>query len=168
MLLIQPIFLPLNPEIEKYKYFSIPNEEINCVSTFEERVDLKTTYYLYNNSVNSKIDFIKKQLEYLLKTNDTDLKIGTEVYNNSYFIFEELYPSILEHLSIEDIYTSNYGTLIIDWEKENNDVFSLEIGSEYLGYFIEVNGNDEKQVDKIKIKESVKDILIDLSNFLVD
>ncbi|BBI90465.1 hypothetical protein HYO65_gp073 [Tenacibaculum phage PTm1] len=114
-----------------------------------------------------KMDFLKKQLDVFLKTNDSDLKIGAEVYNNSYFIFEQLYPSILEHLSIEDVYTSSYGTLIVDWEKENNDIFSLEIGSKHLGYFIDVNGNYQKQVDKIEIEESVSHILKDLSNFLV-
>ncbi len=168
MPLITSALLALNPDIEKYSYTTLTNYSIEHVSDFEEIDDLKNAYFLYNKKFSSKIELIKEQLNSFLINSDVDLKISSDVYNNSYSIIEELYPSIYDSLSLDDIYPSNYGTLIFDWEKENGDIFSLEIGSESLGYFIEVDGRDQKQIDEITIEDSLNVLLKDLSIFLFE
>jgi hypothetical protein len=79
---------------------------------------------------------------------------------------DQLYPSLFDKLIVDNVYSSSYGTLIIDWDKNDNDVFFLEIGSETLGYFIEIDGVDQKQIEEKEIKESFSSIIMDLESFL--
>ena len=166
MPLLTATILGLNPEIEKYNYLQTITTNVECISYSEKDIDLKDTFLLFNRNFNSNLELLKKQLDLFLTSSDDDLIISSKVYNSSYFIIDNLYPSIYNEININEIYTSNYGTVIMDWEKENGDVFSLEIGSEKLGYFIEVGSVDVKQVEEIDINNSLKDLLNDLSNFL--
>jgi hypothetical protein len=54
----------------------------------------------------------------------------------------------LNYLSIETkpetIYKTKFGTIILDWEKEDK-ILSLEVAKQSFGYFIEVGGKDIKQ-----------------------
>lgn len=71
---------------------------------------------------------------------------------------------ILEQYSIplpeeENVYFTPYGTICFDWEK-GDKTFSLEVGREELGYFIEEGDVDTKQVDSMSFyaKEWVEDL----------
>jgi len=104
------------------------------------------------------------------KSND-EVNVSAEVLNQSIKVLESLYPSFYEKLSDNDIYPSNYGTIIFDWEKSADEIFSLEIGKNSLGYFIEKNEVDEKQVESLsldnnKFESSMKNLLTDLSVFI--
>ena len=166
MSLLTATILGLNPEIEKYNYLHTVNTDIECVINATKDIDLKDTYLLFNCDYSSKLELIKNQLNLFFTNSDEDIKINSKVYNSSYYIINNLYPSIYNEININDIYTSNYGTLIIDWEKKSGDVFSLEIGSEKLGYFIEKDNIDIKQMEEIEIEGSLKELLTDLSSFL--
>ena len=98
---------------------------------------------------------------------DEDLKIGQEVFNNSLKIIDDLYPSLSQELNVDKLYPTSYGTVIMDWEKGNGDIFSLEIGSKSIGYFIEKNGRDIKQVDEKEIvSNTLEELFTDLETFI--
>jgi len=165
MALFTATLLGLNPDVEKHNYLTI-NTNANNISYLDKNIDLKDAFFLFNSNFKSNIDYLKDKLDFFLSCSEVDLKISPQVYNNAILVLDNLYPSIYNSINVDDIYTSNYGTVILDWEKDNNDIFSLEIGSEKLGYFIEINNVDVKQVEEIEVRNSLKDLLLDLSNFL--
>lgn len=120
------------------------------------------TFYLENVS-NSKEDMLKDKIYSFidLKANWDDLQakpIKPETISNAIALFESLSLNYIYHLDLEDIYCSNYGTILFDWEFEDDNVLSLEIGDESLGYFFE---KDSKVVQR-------DDLLIDNSESLLN
>lgn len=165
MPLLTSTFIALNPDIEKYQYANRRNYfQETGTEEIDDTTDLKNAYFLHNNSFDSKVELIKAEIIDYFSSNDEEIKISNRVYNNAIDIIDQLYPSLWDKINFDNIYASNYGTIIFDWEKENGDVFSLEVGSEKIGYFIEIDGNDIKQVDELQVNESDK-IITDLQNF---
>ena len=41
----------------------------------------------------------------------------------------------------------------MDWEIDKENILSLEIARKSIGYFVELNGEHYKEVDKINIEE---------------
>ena len=74
-------------------------------------------------------------------------------------------PSILNYLTPDNIYPSKTGTIIMDWEIDNENILSLEVAKKSVGYFVEVNGEDYKQVEKIEI-ENLQQIVSSINNDL--
>jgi len=91
-------------------------------------------------------------------------KFGLSDYVFEYFkeVVEKLSKEHLVVLEEYNIYTTPYNAIIIDWCKGEN-VFSLEITNKFIGYFIEIDGVDIKQVAMGKIDN---ELLQDLDRFL--
>lgn len=158
--------LTLNPEVEKFSFLNRSNIEMECVYLEEEVVDLKHTYHLTGITGNEKSDFLKRHILDFFNSVDSSIKISADVLSQCYSFIDNLYPSLLEQLEIDNVYSTPYGTVVLDWEKDVDNAFSLEIGAKELGYFIEVNGTDDKQVDSLILDESKTELLQDLSCFL--
>ncbi|MDC8002142.1 hypothetical protein POV26_13935 [Aequorivita todarodis] len=165
MALLTSLFT-LNPEVEKFSFLNRSNIEMENIYLEEEVVDLKNTYHFTGIISNEKADFLKSQILDFFKSADADVKISADVLSQCYSFIDNLYPSVLEQLEIDDVYSTSYGTVVFDWEKDVDNVFSLEIGAKEIGYFIEVNGTDDKQVDSLILDESENELLQDLSSFL--
>lgn len=165
MALLTSLFT-LNPEVEKFSFLNRSNIEMENVYLEEEVVDLKHTYHFTGIISNEKSDFLKRQVLDFFNSADSNVKISADVLSQCYSFIDNLYPSVLEQLDIDDVYSTSYGTVVFDWEKDVDNAFSLEIGAKELGYFIEVNGTDDKQVDSLILDESKNELLQDLSSFL--
>lgn len=165
MALITSLFT-LNPEVEKFGFLNRSNIEMESAYLDEEVVDLKDTYHFTGISSNEKSNLLKSHILDFFNSADVNVKISADVLSQCYSIIDNLYPSVLEQLEIDDVYATSYGTVVFDWEKDVDNVFSLEIGAKELGYFIEVNGTDDKQVDSLLFDESENELLQDLSMFL--
>lgn len=156
----------LNPEVEKFSFLNRTNIEMESIFLDEEIVDLKDTYHFTGIVINEKSDFLKRQVLDFFNSADGSIKISADVLAQCYSFIDNLYPSVLEQLDIDDVYSTSYGTVVFDWEKDVDNAFSLEIGAKELGYFIEVDGTDDKQVDSLILDESKNELLQDLSSFL--
>jgi hypothetical protein len=178
MSILASTIFSLSPDVRRYQYMNkhigYENEtEIESIIEDEIIVDLKSCYYL-NNISGSYSEVIKNQLiSFSNQTDDSDSdsKISFDVLNQSLNIIDSIYPSLIEKLNIDNIYSSSYGTVILDWELSNNSLFSLEVGKNAIGYFIEKNGDDVKEVDSLSLSEkNLKNtfslLIKDLSDFI--
>lgn len=160
------ILSSLNPDIEKRKYRveALEQREEYVTQKYEEVFDYKKTYFIENNENHSYIEILQNQIISKFYNLEIDHKISFEVLNNSLELLYKFYPSIYNCLEEYNIYSTDYNTLILDWEK-NGDIFSLEVGVDSMGYFIEKDDNFVKQVDKISVK-IYSELLKDLSDFI--
>tara|TARA_R110002167_G_scaffold121052_2_gene299299 strand:- start:3620 stop:4225 length:606 start_codon:yes stop_codon:yes gene_type:complete len=55
---------------------------------------------------------------------------------------------------INDIYPNPNGTVSIIWKNQNNDIISLEIGNNYMSYFVKSSGEEPRFFDNIQIDSS--------------
>lgn len=153
--------LHLDPNIQK-------NDLLNELISQREVVvqDSRNNEYISNTYFikETRLDIFKKRVESFRTTIWDEDRISSAVLTNTWSVLDRLSLKSLDRLNIDDIMVSSYGTIIIDWEKDRENVFSLEIGKDSLGYFIEENGRDTKQVDQDST-DSVQ-LLSDLKNFL--
>ncbi len=161
--------LGLNPEIEKYQFLQDnkmdSNYEYIAESNDIHNNELESFTFCYHN--NDNIHLFKDELLSFLKSKN----INSSVYSNTLDIFDKIPFSSFQETLLDNLYFTDYGTVIFDWEKSENNIFSLEIGNKSIGYFIEVDGIDIKQVDGSELSEdekinTIKSFLQDLSNFL--
>lgn len=164
MPLLLTSFVALNPEVEKFQY--VNNYQYNEPTYTERMFDLKSVY-LVCSDVKSKNDILKDKINIFHKSKELDLKISSRVLINSHNLLNILSPILLEELDLNNVYSTSYGTLVFDWEKDEDNVFSLELGADKIGYFIEVDGEDVKRVDDVSLKDTKKELLHDLSSFLL-
>lgn len=165
MALLTPFFT-LDPDIEKYNFIN-RREVVDQIHAPDESIfDLKGTYFLNYASSSDQVDLLKTYIIDLFQSPNEDLKISQEVLIQSIRVVEQLYPSVLEHLDKENIYRTPYGTLVLDWEKDEDNVFSLEIGSSKIGYFVEEDGTDVIQVDSEDFENYKFHLFKDLNCFL--
>lgn len=158
--------LALNPEIEKYSFLNKNSIKVETLLYEEELIDLKSTYHFTGIEKNDKSDLLKIQIFHLFNSPDKTTRISSDVLSQCYLFIDNLYPSVIEQLDFDNVYSTPYGTVVFDWEKDVDNAFSLEIGAKELGYFIEINGTDNKQVDSLNFQESKNELLKDLSSFL--
>lgn len=110
----------------------------------------------------SEIQNIKKGiLDYIVK----DLQVNDDILLQVVFLLDSLNQKQLLNLNVNNIYTSSYKTLIIDWVF-NRNVFSIEIGNELIGWIIEVDGKDVDSKDFANIYEVKDEIINKLNSFL--
>lgn len=155
--------LAINPEIDKQSLL-MRNRPIAVYRFQNEEPALKNIYHHISIEKNSDDDFIRNHL--LQFHNSLDNCISDDVLKNCFLFIDNIYPSILSEIDIKNIYKTDYGTVVFDWEKDKDNVFSIEIGAHKIGYFIEINGRDEKQVDEVDLLNSRIEIYSELSNFL--
>jgi len=163
---ILPTFLPLNPDVDKLSILNHRTNYDDPTTLDEQFVDLKDTYYYTFHLQYEKQTLLKEEVLNMFRSFDEDLKISTDVLKQSFLILEGLYPSILESFDIENLTRTPYGTVVLDWEKDSNNFFSLEIGANKIGYFIEKDGVDIKQVDSEDFSTYKNQLVRDLGLFL--
>jgi len=74
------------------------------------------------------------------------------VIQNSLKFIKKLSDNLIDNLELDEVTPSNYGTIILEWEKENNYV-SIEIGESEIGFFYEIDGV-EHIGDSVKFNEN--------------
>jgi hypothetical protein len=164
MPILTTCFLSINPEVEKLKYVIEYNH-----SDFEndfDFFDIKSSYFICRNDVKSKHDILKEYVKSFYNNKTLENTISSGVLENSLNLIDLLSPLQIEELEFNNFSITPYGTVVFDWEKDRDNVFSLELGSKSIGYFIEVNGRDEKQIDSISLNDSKSELFKDLSSFL--
>jgi hypothetical protein len=155
--------LGLNPDVEKSKFL---NESIlEDIVENEVFFDLKKTYFFVNNH-QSKIDHLKNHIATFLENINENEVLSLNVVNNAFNFLDRLNSNIVDELNFDNVYTTSYGTIVFDYENKNeSSVFSLEIGKKEIGYFIEKNDIDIKQVDAVEIEKINEELITDLINF---
>ncbi len=128
--------------------FLMPNlvEEVVSYEDSDSFLETNNTYLFHFDSISSVYQTISSKLkEEFEKSN-----ISSDVYKTSFDLISLLPESILFKLAEDNVYPTNYGTIVLDWEdNESNDEFSLEIGKDCFGYFSEFDGKDTINVEEV-------------------
>lgn len=142
-------FFPLDYDINTIgkKYFININKD-----DYDEDQNESSPFYLDNFTL-SKDDILKSRITSFLKLKNNWDGQGAivpkpETISNSIGILEDLSISSIYHLDEEDIHLTPYGTVVIDWEFDNDNILSLEIGYNSMGYFYEKDGKTTQKKDK--------------------
>jgi hypothetical protein len=154
MLLTNTIF-SLNPDFDKRRV-SFENSIMvrdDYFTSSNVSLSLKNKFFLNKEVIENEsclIESIKSISSLGDNWNDFGTsKISSEIIINSLKIIQSLPPSILNYLKPENIYPTKMGTIIMDWEIDENNILSLEIAKKSVGYFVEMNGDDYKEVEKM-------------------
>lgn len=177
MPLIESIIASLNPDAGKTHYKFLNN---NRDEAYVETIDDSIMHGVIENfKIHSIEEQIYDEVKNISLLSDNwncagTSRISSDVLNNTLNIINAIPPSLLYYLNPDNIYPSKYGTIIMDWEFGNKENYlSLEIAKDSIGYFIEVNGKDHKQIEKINTNDddsfdyAIASINNDLSIFLV-
>jgi hypothetical protein len=115
--------------------------------------------------MNGNRDFIKNFFSGYLQEEG----VRTDVQKNTNLLIENLSDLYIDKIDLESIYISGWGTLIIDFEGDNN-IFSLEIGSKSIGYFSEINSKTVNFCGEsfINTEESLNRTMIQLNSDLLN
>lgn len=90
---------------------------------------------------------IQEQLKIYLSLGD----ISIDVYNNATNVLSNLSENILSKITLSNMYAPYYNkTVIIDFEY-GDDIFSLEIGKDSIGYFSEIGSVTDAFCEELKM-----------------
>lgn len=125
----------------------------------------KEQQYFFGDTLKSEnLNFYENLVKSLIDEN-----ISSSVFNNTLKIYNSLSTTIANNISLEDIYNSNNGTVIMDFELDFNNVFSLEIGNKEIGYFSEINSERGVFCQNSLIDEStIKNLNRELESFYMN
>lgn len=168
---ITSALLGLNPDIDRRR-ISEENKVIDRNHYYTNstiNLSLRNNFFL-NSEIKKNEDCLIDSIISISSLNDNwnnfgTKKISSEIIINSLKIIQSIPPSLLSYLKPENIYPSKTGTVIMDWEIDENNILSLEIAKKSVGYFVEVNGDDFKQVDNIDA-ENISQIVTSINNDL--
>ena len=128
--------------------FLKPNliEEVVGYEENDSFLDIDNTYLFDFNSISNIYETFTLKLKEEFEKNN----ISSNVYITSYDLISLLPESILFKLEVDNLYPTNYGTIVLDWEDDkSNDEFSLEIGNSCFGYFSEFDGEDRVIIEEV-------------------
>lgn len=153
------IFLGLNPDFDKRRIMfenSILDRDDYFASS-NVSLSLKNNFFL-NKETKENENCIIESIKSISSLSDNwnnfgTSKINSEIIVNSLKIIQALPPSILNYLKPENIYPTKTGTIVMDWKIDDNNILSLEIAKKSVGYFVEMNGVDYKEVEKIDAED---------------
>ena len=165
------ILLGLNPDFDKKRVLfenSILDRDDYFISS-NISLSLKNNFFL-NKEVKENENCIIESIRSISSlgnnwNNFGTSKINPEIIVNSLRIIQALPPSILNYLKPENVYPTKMGTIIMDWEIDDNNILSLEIAKKSVGYFVEMNGDDYKEIEKIDA-EDISLIISSINNDL--
>lgn len=165
------ILLGLNPDFDKRRIMfenSILDRDDYFASS-NVSLSLKNNFFL-NKETKENENCIIESIKSISSLSDNwnnfgTSKINSEIIVNSLKIIQSLPPSILNYLKPENIYPTKTGTIVMDWEIDDNNILSLEIAKKSVGYFVEMNGVDYKEVEKIDA-EDISLIISSINNDL--
>lgn len=118
-----------------------------------------STFYLLETSAQNDI---YRSITIKLNSQFENKEISSNVYKTSFDVIQSLPESIIRKINLEDIYSTEYGTIVLDWQsfkKNSNDEFSLEIGNNCMGYFYENDGEDMLNIQEVKTTDEEINIL---------
>lgn len=170
--------LLINPELQRRKEIELDNQPDDA--NFTETIYFSNCHSnkLVNNSEIDKVEkSIISEIMEIAELDDNWNNLGTgqissDVINNSLDIVNLLRPTVLYHLSPENVYPSQFGTIIMDWDFGNGNLFSLEIAKNSVGYFTESDGDPQIQKDRINFNsddfnsEIINSIHQDIAQFI--
>lgn len=170
-MLITTTFVGLNPDFDKRRIISEYGflEKDDYFTSSNVNLSLKNKFFL-NQKVVENEKFLIEAIKSISSLDNNwnnfgTFKINSEIIINSLKIIQSLPPSTLNYLKPENIYPTKMGTIIMDWEIDENNILSLEIAKKSVGYFVEMNGKDLKEVEKIDI-ENITLIVSSINNDL--
>ena len=116
----------------------------------------------YGDTLKSEnLNFYENLIESLLDTN-----ISSNVLNNTLKVYNSIPSYISKNIGLNDIYNSNNGTIVMDFEIDFDNVFSIEIGKNEIGYFSEINAKRAFFCECVEIQNtSLKQLNTDLESF---
>lgn len=121
----------LSLDMRRNSYLASIN--VNNVFVAESPICINQNDYKITDFLVNKSNLIQKAIAKYLQ----EEKVQNDVQLNTYRIIEKLSELFIDNLDLDSIYISKYGTVLIDFEKENN-LFSIEVGSKSIGYFSEI------------------------------
>ncbi len=122
--------------------FALNNEHVYREQTFFDRTASEKT-----KVDNSKLQFLYSMQE--LEENwdgNGAVKPDNIVIENAVSFMSTLPFSIINDVKQDKITATPYGTLVLNWEK-NNQLISVEIGESELGFFSEFVDNDNLSIE---------------------
>lgn len=145
-------------DIDYSKRISIINERLideNCL-VYDEDDFQNRTFFL------SSVDFyLKNDWTYKLELRLKELfslsneGISLAVFNTANKLLKSFPDSIFVNFDIDsNIYSTSRKTVIIDFYKDENNLFSLEIGKDELGFYIEKNTNFIDYIDSLPLHDT--------------
>lgn len=121
-------------------------EEVINYEESESLLETKSTYLFEFKGISS----VYRTISLKLKEEFEKGSISSDVYKTSYNLISYLPESILFKLESDNVYPTNYGTVVLDWQDDKSlDEFSLEIGNSCFGYFSELDGKDVINVEEV-------------------
>lgn len=156
-MIITTTLLGLNPDFERRRILSENSflRKDDYFTSSNVSLSLKNKFFLDKEMKENETCIIEsiKGIS-LLKANwnnfGTD-RINSEIIVNSLRIIQSLPPSVLNYLKPENVYPTKSGTIMMDWEIDADNILSLEIAKKSVGYFVEMNGEDYKEVENIDV-----------------
>lgn len=136
-------------ELETHSSLLVQDLGIHAVTRVDNDQFEKSFIYLVEDI--SSVSEAVKNINSLINGEFDRKNITARVFKTADNIISRLPESILLKISNDNIYSTDYGTLIIDWESTedfSDDEFSLEIGNECIGYFSEHEGEDIVRVEE--------------------
>jgi len=176
-MLIEAILL-INPESHRRKELEIENQlnETALIETINYSNCLSNQLFNVSHVDHIEKSIVREIMEISHLEDDWNgfgtSQISSDVINNALNIVSLLRPTVLCHLSPENVYPSKFGTIIMDWDFGNGNIFSLEIAKQSIGYFTEYRGEPQIQKDRINFNfdnnnsEIINSIHSDIAQFI--
>nr|WP_297306410.1 hypothetical protein [uncultured Flavobacterium sp.] len=160
------LFASLSPDVRRNSYIeSLTNEPSYKVERSVNLNSVKESLYLFDSEstrLNNLIENIKVA------------NVSNEVLNNSINILKNLPSLFLSNFNEENLYSSSYGTIVLEFYKADNSIFTIDIGKKSFGYFSESNNNIKHleedmsfSTDENQRKNSIKILIQDFLDFYV-
>ncbi len=127
---------------------SLPYSSFYQSDSRRRKEDLLSDRFLLYNFNSSDDKFISCIYKKIYSYN-----INEKVFNNFLDIYYNLFEIVKSKISIDDIYTSEYGTMIIDVIISQKNIV-IDIGKTYLGYFTENNGHTIDYEEELAVDEN--------------
>jgi len=133
--------------------------------------NLKPNAIQYSQPLNYKRFQQRLAKIYSLENNwngENGCSVDLLVYINTNEFLSKIDSKILDYLKEDEILPTPYGTITLDFEK-NNELVSIEIGENQIGFFTDFNlrnnlCSDGLDFPKKNVPESLKEALIYLCN----
>lgn len=136
------------------------NNTFNMINDGDTRfISIKDHYEWLKNKVRSFVE---------LEDNWDGYEAGPtlpEVAENAEILINCLNADFIER--VFDVYPNPHGTMSIEWQNDNGEKLSLEIGKTKYSYFVKYNNKNPKLVDGQSMKYNVKCIIAELRDLFM-
>lgn len=141
-------------QYEEYRNFNL-SKPLAANEYFDAKILGRGTFYDPIH-IDIKMDLKEKLYSYLVLNHNWDnygaIKPEEKVIQNCFCFLRKLPERYLSNFSKDDLSITPYGTIVLDWE-DKNKLLSIEIGNDSLGYFTELQGNEDLSSDAIKYNQ---------------